>query len=80
MDKKTFDELYHSDKPFSFGSKKRVKDNLKSTKEEIASNLRKNDIYTRYKQYKNVLSRVVSGAKKMYFINYFNEMESRRNM
>ena len=52
MDTNTFEKLYHSDKPFSFGSKKRVLENLKSSKEEITSNLKKNDIYTRYKQYK----------------------------
>ena len=52
MDSNTFEKLYHSDKPFSFGSKKRVLENIKASKEEIAHNLRKNDIYTRYKQYK----------------------------
>ena len=52
MNTETFDKLYHSDKPFSFGSEKRVLENTNSTKEEVSKNLRKNDIYTRYKQYK----------------------------
>ena len=53
METENFDELYHSDKPFSFGSRKTVLENINnSTKEEISKNLSKNDIYTRYKQYK----------------------------
>ena len=52
MNTETFDKLYHSDKPFSFGSRKRVLENINSSKEEVSKNLRKNDIYTRYKQYK----------------------------
>ena len=52
MDTENFDKLYHSDKPFSFGSKQTVLENINSTKEEISQNLSKNDIYTRYKQYK----------------------------
>ena len=52
MNTETFDKLYHSDKPFSFGSRKRVLENINSTKDEVSKNLRKNDIYTRYKQYK----------------------------
>ena len=52
MDSKTFEKLYHSSKPFSFGSKQRILDNLKLTEEEINKNLKKSDIFTRYKQYK----------------------------
>ena len=52
MNTETFNKLYHSDKPFSFGSQQRVLDNINSTKDEISKNLSKNDIYTRYKQYK----------------------------
>ena len=52
MKSETFDKLYHSDKPFSFGSRKRVLENINSSKDEVSKNLRKNDIYTRYKQYK----------------------------
>ena len=52
MNTETFDKLYHSDKPFSFGSRQRVLENINSTKDEVSKNLRKNDIYTRFKQYK----------------------------
>ena len=52
MNTETFNKLYHSDNPFSFGSRQRVLDNIDSTKDEISKHLRKNDIYTRYKQYK----------------------------
>lgn len=52
MDSKTFEKLYHASKPFSFGSKQRIFDNLKLTEEEINKNLKSSDIYTRYKQYK----------------------------
>ena len=52
MDSKTFEKLYHGSKPFSFGSKQRIFDNLKLTKEDINKNLKNSDIYTRYKQYK----------------------------
>ena len=41
MDTENFDKLYHSDKPFSFGSKQTVLENINSTKEEISQNLSK---------------------------------------
>ena len=52
MDSKTFNKLYHSSKPYSFGNKKRILDNVEITKKEVDKILKNNDIYTRYKQYK----------------------------
>ena len=52
MNHETFEKLYHSDKPFSYGRKQNILENVKATEEQIDENLRKNDIYTRYKQYK----------------------------
>ena len=44
MNTETFNKLYHSDKPFSFGSRQRILENVDSTKDEISKILAKNDI------------------------------------
>ena len=53
MNQTTFDQLYHSDQPFSYGGKKHIRDNNNNiSKKEIEEFLSKNDIYSRYRQYR----------------------------
>ena len=53
MNQTTFDQLYHSDKPFSYSGKKHISDNNDNiSKKGVEEFLSKNDIYSRYRQYK----------------------------